>query len=99
MNLLRNLAWAQSTTPFVFLIDVDFIPTNDTIQNLEHSLLVQQFVREDGILNGEKVALVIPAFRGSLRNITIQYKNDVLELLDQDLVYTFGFQLLKGTIL
>lgn len=92
VNFLRNLAWSQSTTPFVFLNDVDFIPTRDTLQNVENSSLVQQFVQEGGTLNKELIAFVIPAFRGSLRNTTVESKKEILTLLKDDMINPFGFQ-------
>lgn len=35
LNLLRNIAWNQTTTEFVFLLDIDFMPSLNFNQTLE----------------------------------------------------------------
>jgi hypothetical protein len=61
MNTLRNIAWDQVTTEFIFLLDVDFIPSSNfekTFENLDTTFLEKP-----------KSLFVIPAFHFECENV------------------------------
>ena len=54
VNLLRNLAWAKATTPWIFLLDADFWPGAYARFFLEQAIARSSF--------GPRTAFVVPAF-------------------------------------
>ncbi|XP_045873627.1 LARGE xylosyl- and glucuronyltransferase 2 isoform X2 [Meles meles] len=86
VNQLRNVALAQSLTPFVFLSDIDFLPAYSLYDYLRASIEQLKLGSE------RKVALVVPAFE------TLHYrfrfpgsKAELLALLDSGSLYTFRY--------
>ncbi|XP_065835196.1 xylosyl- and glucuronyltransferase LARGE2s-like [Oscarella lobularis] len=83
VNYLRNVALGNVATPYAFLADIDFLPMFGLYDSLKKII---------SMMNMDKKALVIPAFE------TLRYrfsfpktKSDVLELLDQGILYTFRY--------
>ncbi|XP_022363252.1 LARGE xylosyl- and glucuronyltransferase 2 isoform X4 [Enhydra lutris kenyoni] len=84
VNQLRNVALAQSLTPYVFLSDIDFLPAYSLYDYLRASIEQLKLGSE------RKAALVVPAFE------TLHYrfrfpssKAELLALLDSGSLYTF----------
>ncbi|XP_059242734.1 xylosyl- and glucuronyltransferase LARGE2 isoform X1 [Mustela nigripes] len=86
VNQLRNVALAQSLTPYVFLSDIDFLPAYSLYDYLRASIEQLKLGSE------RKAALVVPAFE------TLHYrfrfpssKAELLALLDSGSLYTFRY--------
>nr|KAF6465676.1 LARGE xylosyl- and glucuronyltransferase 2 [Rousettus aegyptiacus] len=84
INQLRNVAMAQALTPYVFLSDIDLLPSYSLYDYLRASIEQLQ------LDSGRKAALVVPAFE------TLHYhfsfpnsKAELLALLDAGSLYTF----------
>ncbi|ELK16072.1 Glycosyltransferase-like protein LARGE2 [Pteropus alecto] len=84
INQLRNVAMAQALTPYVFLSDIDLLPSYSLYDYLRAS------IEQLELGSGRKAALVVPAFE------TLHYhfsfpnsKAELLALLDAGSLYTF----------
>jgi len=86
VNFLRNLALDQATTEFVFLSDVDFLPSLGMAQSLQSSITNLD-------IHSHNRVLVVPAFE------TQRYKSasfpgtkaDLVKKLDLGEIFTFRF--------
>lgn len=78
INRMRNIALENAITPYVFLSDIDFLPSNDLYSYLKRTIRDMARDRKDSL---DKRALVIAAFENH------QYKSDFpnskAELMDQ----------------
>uniref|UniRef100_UPI00358F8CC7 xylosyl- and glucuronyltransferase LARGE1-like isoform X2 n=1 Tax=Myxine glutinosa TaxID=7769 RepID=UPI00358F8CC7 len=85
VNLLRNVALQQVTTPYAFLSDIDFIPMHGLYDYIRKS------IDQLDMANSNK-ALIVPAFE------TLRYrfsfpksKAELLSMLDLGTLYTFRY--------
>lgn len=86
INLLRNVALGQVTTPFVFLTDVDFLPMFGLYEYLKRS------VGAMGLESSTKKALVVPAFETQRYKIRFpKTKAELLSMLDMGTLFTFRY--------
>ncbi|NXX98683.1 LARG2 glucuronyltransferase, partial [Centropus bengalensis] len=85
INLLRNVALANTQTPYVFLTDIDFLPMYGLYDYLRNS--IQQLE-----LPQRKAALVVPAFETLHYRLTFpKSKAELLSMLDMGSLYTFRY--------
>ncbi|KAM6069678.1 xylosyl- and glucuronyltransferase LARGE2 [Theristicus caerulescens] len=85
INLLRNVALANTQTPYVFLTDIDFLPMYGLYDYLRNS--IQQLD-----LPQRKAALIVPAFETlHYRLIFPKSKAELLSMLDMGSLYTFRY--------
>ncbi|XP_008936798.1 PREDICTED: glycosyltransferase-like protein LARGE2, partial [Merops nubicus] len=83
INLLRNVALANTHTPYVFLTDIDFLPMYGLYDYLRNS--IQQLG-----LPQRKAALIVPAFETLHYRLTFpKSKAELLSMLDMGSLYTF----------
>nr|XP_039262450.1 LARGE xylosyl- and glucuronyltransferase 1-like [Styela clava] len=74
INLLRNIAWQQAVTEFVFLCDVDFLPSDNLYEHLKNAVLPLY-------PNSSKFAFIIPAFESLWHKF--DFPPSKSELIDQ----------------
>ncbi|XP_065610939.1 xylosyl- and glucuronyltransferase LARGE2 [Cyrtonyx montezumae] len=85
VNLLRNVALANTQTPYVFLTDIDFLPMYGLYDYLRNS--IQQLE-----LPHRKAALIVPAFETLHYRLTFpKSKAELLSMLDMGSLYTFRY--------
>uniref|UniRef100_A0A8V0ZFH4 LARGE xylosyl- and glucuronyltransferase 2 n=1 Tax=Gallus gallus TaxID=9031 RepID=A0A8V0ZFH4_CHICK len=85
INLLRNVALANTQTPYVFLTDIDFLPMYGLYDYLRNS--IQQLE-----LPHRKAALIVPAFETLHYRLTFpKSKAELLSMLDMGSLYTFRY--------
>ncbi|XP_062491799.1 xylosyl- and glucuronyltransferase LARGE2 [Pezoporus occidentalis] len=85
INLLRNVALANTQTPYVFLTDIDFLPMYGLYEYLRNS--IQQLE-----LPQRKAALIVPAFETLHYRLTFpKSKAELLSMLDMGSLYTFRY--------
>ncbi|KFZ49889.1 Glycosyltransferase-like LARGE2, partial [Antrostomus carolinensis] len=85
INLLRNVALANTQTPYVFLTDIDFLPMYVLYDYLRNS--IQQLE-----LPQRKAALIVPAFETLHYRLTFpKSKAELLSMLDMGSLYTFRY--------
>ncbi|XP_074961621.1 xylosyl- and glucuronyltransferase LARGE2 isoform X2 [Phalacrocorax aristotelis] len=85
INLLRNVALANTQTPYVFLTDIDFLPMYGLYDYLRNS--IQQLE-----LPQRKAALIVPAFETLHYRLTFpRSKAELLSMLDMGSLYTFRY--------
>ncbi|OPJ82922.1 glycosyltransferase-like protein LARGE2 [Patagioenas fasciata monilis] len=85
INLLRNVALANTQTPYVFLTDIDFLPMYGLYDYLRSS--IQQLE-----LPHRKAALIVPAFETLHYRLTFpKSKAELLSMLDMGSLYTFRY--------
>ncbi|KAM6311601.1 xylosyl- and glucuronyltransferase LARGE2 [Aegotheles albertisi] len=85
INLLRNVALANTQTPYVFLTDIDFLPMYGLYDYLRNS--IQQLE-----LHQRKAALIVPAFETLHYRLTFpKSKAELLSMLDMGSLYTFRY--------
>ena len=60
INILRNIAMEHAPTKRVLLLDVDFLPSPDSYNQLMAQL-------SSGTASGERIALILPAFERKLK--------------------------------
>jgi len=85
VNLLRNVGLQQVDTPFVFLIDVDFLPMYGLYSLLKNSIQAHNLLHE-------KKALIVPAFETQRYRITFpKTKADLISMLDLGTLFTFRY--------
>ncbi|XP_039723808.1 xylosyl- and glucuronyltransferase LARGE2 isoform X8 [Pteropus medius] len=84
INQLRNVAMAQALTPYVFLSDIDLLPSYSLYDYLRAS------IEQLELGSGRKAALVVPAFETLHYHFTFpNSKAELLALLDAGSLYTF----------
>jgi hypothetical protein len=75
----------------VLLIDVDFVPSVDTFDNLMKHPLLHYYLSEDAVfLPSRDIAFVVPAF-SSETVIQIQNKAEAIKCLQNKTISLFGF--------
>ncbi|CAO3621716.1 unnamed protein product [Cunninghamella blakesleeana] len=84
INHLRNLAIMSTTTPYIYVIDADFIPSSTLFQTAQNILpeMMEHYQH--------KLALVIPCFAIHEKYNDIPFPKSMMEvkqLLDQDIAY------------
>ncbi|XP_067143548.1 xylosyl- and glucuronyltransferase LARGE1-like [Centruroides vittatus] len=85
VNLLRNVALQQVTTPFVFLTDIDFLPMYGLYEYLKKSVAAMG-------LESSKKALIVPAFETQRYRLTFpKSKAELLSMLDMGTLFTFRY--------
>ncbi|XP_074680201.1 xylosyl- and glucuronyltransferase LARGE2 [Strix aluco] len=85
INLLRNVALANTQTPYVFLTDIDFLPMYGLYDYLRNSIQQLELPRR-------KAALIVPAFETLHYRLTFpKSKAELLSMLDMGSLYTFRY--------
>ncbi|CAG0883631.1 unnamed protein product [Darwinula stevensoni] len=85
VNFLRNVGLQNVNTPYVFLTDVDFLPSYDLYEVLKKAVAVMK-------MNLKKKALIVPAFETQRYRLTFpKSKAKLLELLDMGTIITFRY--------
>ncbi|XP_013774124.1 LARGE xylosyl- and glucuronyltransferase 1-like [Limulus polyphemus] len=85
VNLLRNVALQQVTTPFLFLTDIDFLPMYGLYDYLKKSVSALG-------LESSKKALVVPAFETQRYRLSFpKSKAELLSMLDMGTLFTFRY--------
>lgn len=86
INYLRNVAMSYISTPFIFQLDIDFLP-----QYGLHQTLMNHIVKLN-ISESDKVALIVPAFETErYRFLFPANKDEVLKFLKRGILYTFRY--------
>ena len=87
VNILRNVALHASSTPYVFLSDIDFLPRPDLYEYTKEAVRV---------LGGSRRALVIPAFESLLYRTKLPAnKSELISMLDKKEVFSFRYHVWK----
>lgn len=85
INFLRNVALRQVTTPYVFLLDIDFLPMLGLYPYLKR--VMSNLHMEEG-----NKALVVPAFESLRYRLNFpKSKADLLKMLDVGDLFTFRY--------
>lgn len=79
INRLRDIALEQAQTPYVFLSDVDFLPSYGLHEHLRRTLSSMHNGQDSNIL--KKRAIVIPAFENS--EYRFEFPTSKMDLLTQ----------------
>uniref|UniRef100_A0A7S3DM86 Uncharacterized protein n=1 Tax=Palpitomonas bilix TaxID=652834 RepID=A0A7S3DM86_9EUKA len=74
VNVLRNIAWSQVSTPYVFLSDIDMVPSFGLA-----SILKSKLEKRDGCDVGEQCVFVVPAFEVNFDKKKSGYPENVIE--------------------
>ncbi len=83
VNVLRNVALRASSTPYVFLSDIDFLPKLDLYQYAKQAV---------GVLGGNRRALIVPAFESLLYKVKFpSNKSELISMLNNKQVFTFRY--------
>eukprot|EP00054_Salpingoeca_dolichothecata_P027498 m.202176 g.202176 ORF g.202176 m.202176 type:complete len:672 (-) comp25978_c0_seq5:22-2037(-) len=86
-NIARNVAFDETMTSHVFLLDIDFMTSSRLYESLP---AVFASLMNDAHIMFEKVAMVIPAFSIERHGLEPPInKSGLLPLWDQELVYPF----------
>ncbi|XP_076179242.1 xylosyl- and glucuronyltransferase LARGE1 isoform X2 [Ptiloglossa arizonensis] len=86
INYLRNTAMSYVSTPFIFQLDVDFLPQ----YGLHESLM--SYVVKLNITESDRVALIVPAFETERYRFTFPIdKDELLKFLKRGVLYTFRY--------
>ena len=86
INYLRNVALKFANSKYVFLSDIDFLPSEDTLRLLKKATHLLD--------EGETArALIVPAFETKKYRLDDfpRSKADVIRLLDEGQMYTFRY--------
>ncbi|XP_046458581.1 LARGE xylosyl- and glucuronyltransferase 2-like [Daphnia pulex] len=85
VNLLRNVALEQASTPFVFLCDIDFLPMPNLYNTLKKAVQSLKVATENK-------ALVVPAFESQRYQTKVpRTKAEVIAALDMGDLLTFRY--------
>ncbi|EGI59897.1 Glycosyltransferase-like protein LARGE1 [Acromyrmex echinatior] len=86
INYLRNTAISYVPTPFVFQLDVDFLPQFGLYEN------IMNYINRLNINESDKVALIVPAFETERYRFTFPAnKDELLKFLKRGILYTFRY--------
>ncbi|XP_053977314.1 xylosyl- and glucuronyltransferase LARGE1-like isoform X2 [Hylaeus volcanicus] len=86
INYLRNTAMSYVSTPFIFQLDVDFLPQ----YGLHESLM--GYITKLNVSESDRVALIVPAFETERYRFTFPAnKDEVLKFLKRGVLYTFRY--------
>ncbi|XP_004623993.1 LARGE xylosyl- and glucuronyltransferase 1 [Octodon degus] len=85
VNLLRNVAMKHTSTPYMFLSDIDFLPMYGLYEYLRKSV-----VQLD--LANTKKAMIVPAFETLRYRLSFpKSKAELLSMLDMGTLFTFRY--------
>ncbi|GAA6105820.1 xylosyl- and glucuronyltransferase LARGE1 [Tachysurus ichikawai] len=85
VNLLRNVAMKQVSTPYMFLSDIDFLPMYGLYEYLRRSVVQLDMAHT-------KKALVVPAFETLRYRLSFpKSKAELLSQLDMGTLFTFRY--------
>ncbi|XP_019061841.2 LARGE xylosyl- and glucuronyltransferase 1 [Fukomys damarensis] len=85
VNLLRNVAMKHTSTPYMFLSDIDFLPMYGLYEYLRKSI-----VQLD--LASTKKAMIVPAFETLRYRLSFpKSKAELLSMLDMGTLFTFRY--------
>ncbi|XP_027006897.1 xylosyl- and glucuronyltransferase LARGE1 isoform X1 [Tachysurus fulvidraco] len=85
VNLLRNVAMKQVSTPYMFLSDIDFLPMYGLYEYLRKSVVQLDMAHT-------KKALVVPAFETLRYRLSFpKSKAELLSQLDMGTLFTFRY--------
>ncbi|XP_070168117.1 xylosyl- and glucuronyltransferase LARGE1 isoform X3 [Polyergus mexicanus] len=86
INYLRNIAILYVSTPFIFSLDVDFLPQFGLYENLMNN------INRLNINDADKIALIVPAFETERYRFTFPTnKEELLKFLKRNILYTFRY--------
>ncbi|XP_050448704.1 xylosyl- and glucuronyltransferase LARGE1-like isoform X2 [Cataglyphis hispanica] len=86
INYLRNIAVSYVSTPFIFQLDVDFLPQVGLYENLMNN------INRLNINESDKIALIVPAFETERYRFTFPAnKEELLKFLKRGILYTFRY--------
>ncbi|XP_034937616.1 LARGE xylosyl- and glucuronyltransferase 1-like isoform X2 [Chelonus insularis] len=86
INYLRNVAISQIPTPYIFQLDVDFLPPVDLYEKL------MSYILKSNTSELEKKAFIIPAFETQRYRFTFPAnKDELLKYLTYGVLYTFRY--------
>ncbi|KAG7203628.1 hypothetical protein KM043_013663 [Ampulex compressa] len=86
INYLRNVAMLYVSTPFVFQLDVDFLPQYGLHENL------MNYIAKLNVTESDKLALIVPAFETERYRFTFPSdKDELLKFLKRGVLYTFRY--------
>uniref|UniRef100_A0A8D8SAD0 Glycosyltransferase-like protein LARGE2 n=1 Tax=Cacopsylla melanoneura TaxID=428564 RepID=A0A8D8SAD0_9HEMI len=86
INMLRNVALDQVNTPYVFLLDIDFLPMLGLYSYLKST------IRGMDIMHDRKKVLVVPAFETQrYRTAFPSSKQSLVSMLAEGALYTFRY--------
>jgi len=96
VNYLRNVALSRINTPFVFLIDIDFLPSFGLYEYLKKAVYMVMLSPSNSSLvsslNATKQALIVPAFESQRYRLSFpSSKTDLISMLDEGTVFTFRY--------
>ncbi|XP_014488191.1 PREDICTED: glycosyltransferase-like protein LARGE2 [Dinoponera quadriceps] len=86
INYLRNTAMSYVSAPFIFQLDIDFLPQF----GLHESIM--GYVNKLGVNESDKVALIVPAFETERYRFDFPAdKEELLKFLKRGILYTFRY--------
>ncbi|KAK2579800.1 hypothetical protein KPH14_008682 [Odynerus spinipes] len=86
INYLRNVAMSYVSTPFIFQLDVDFLPQYGLYESL------MNHIAELRVGESHKIALIVPAFETERYRFTFPAnKEELLKFLRRGVLYTFRY--------
>ncbi|XP_011299721.1 glycosyltransferase-like protein LARGE2 isoform X2 [Fopius arisanus] len=86
VNYLRNIAISRVSTPYIFQVDVDFLPQVDLYENL------QLYMMKLNLTEVDKTALIVAAFETQRYRFTFPTnKDELLKYLNYGILYTFRY--------
>lgn len=86
INYLRNIAMSYISTPYIFQLDVDFLPQYRLHENL------MNYIVKLNMSESDKVALIVPAFETERYRFTFPAdKDELLKFLKRGVLYTFRY--------
>ncbi|EDV19857.1 uncharacterized protein TRIADDRAFT_32796, partial [Trichoplax adhaerens] len=89
VNKLRNIALDYITTDYVFLLDIDFLPSHNSYQYLRYYFDFLSLQH-----NFNKAALIVPAFETQRYRVNFpESKERLIALLNKQELFTFRYHL------
>ncbi|XP_032663746.1 LARGE xylosyl- and glucuronyltransferase 2-like isoform X6 [Odontomachus brunneus] len=86
INYLRNTAMLYVSTPFIFQLDIDFLPQFGLHEN------IMSYINKLGITESHKIALIVPAFETERYRFDFPAnKEELLKFLKRGILYTFRY--------
>ncbi|XP_011499396.1 PREDICTED: glycosyltransferase-like protein LARGE1, partial [Ceratosolen solmsi marchali] len=86
VNYLRNVAMTYITLPYIFQLDIDFLPQIGLYKNL------MNYIIQQNLTESHHVALVVPAFETQRYRFSFPLsKTEVLSYLNHGILYTFRY--------
>ncbi|XP_024945273.1 LARGE xylosyl- and glucuronyltransferase 2 isoform X2 [Cephus cinctus] len=86
INYLRNIAMSYVSTPYIFQLDIDFLPQFGLYQNL------MNYITKLNISVLDKTALVVPAFETQRYRFSFPVnKEELVKSLNRGQIYTFRY--------